>query len=340
MLFDAKVIYVDTQRRCCDAITIDGRTLLEDISYVNTGFKESGEIHHIESGDVIVVELGEDNQAKMKKFYIAQSTNDYNQPTYSGGSASVPVCERELPGDKIISGPDGAFMAVLRGKLLALGAGPLAQTLYSGLEGLVRTICQNYDFISSGARVYTLNDGGDILTRICISSTDLHMMKGATDNAECISENFEYQIDFSKNGISFFVGEIDKGSGKRKNNLVMNIKQNGDASIICGDNIRINMYSNGGITTKLIDNSGKVVYNRSVATNGEKVLMKEILTGDVIRLIDGNLTEEVTGTRSQKVDVSILAASTIDNTSRINRSAAGVNIKDLEIVPNVTPKIR
>lgn len=166
------------------------------------------------------------------------------------------------------------------------------------------------------------------------------MIKGATDNAESISENFEYQIDFSKDGISFFVGEIDKDSGKRKNNLVINIKQIGDISIICGDNIVFNMYSNGGITTKMVDNSGKVVYNRSVATNGEKVLMKEILTGDVIRFIDGNMFEEVTGMRSQKVDASILSASTIDNTSRINRSAAGINIKDLETVPNVNPKIK
>ena len=340
MILDAKVVYVDTDRKCCDAITIDGRSFIEDISYSNTGFKESGNIHHIESGDVIVVEIGEDGQAKMKKFYVARQTNDDNQPTFSGNGAQVPARVRELPGDQTISGPDGAFMSVLRGKLLSLGAGPLAQTLYSGLEGLVRTICQNYDFVSSGARIYTLNNNGDILTRVCISSTDLHMIKGATDNAESISENFEYQIDFSKDGISFFVGEIDKDSGKRKNNLVINIKQIGDISIICGDNIVFNMYSNGGITTKMIDNSGKVVYNKSVATNGEKVLMKEILTGDVIRLIDGNMFEEVTGMRSQKVDASILSASTIDNTSRINRSAAGINIKDLETVPNVNPKMR
>ena len=127
------------------------------------------------------------------KFYSARRYDEYGLVNNMVGKKNIGT---ELPGDRITSGPDGAFLKILRGGIAGVGASPVAQTIYSALEGFVRTVALNYEVISAGSRIYSINDNGNITTRLCFNSKAKFFTEGANNNSGAEAENFEYQIDF------------------------------------------------------------------------------------------------------------------------------------------------
>lgn len=337
---DARIIYVDTSRLVCDAISIDGMTWIEDILYSNSGLKDSGDLYNIEIGDVIVVEIGEDGQSKLFKHYEGRKYNQDGLLESVVGIGGYLPKNKMLPGDRCITGPDGAFLNLLRGGFAAVGSSPLAQTIYLAIEGLVRTVAQNYEMISSGSRIYSINDAGKITTRACFNTTDICFSKGAKENKLLESENFEYQIDFTEDGLTIFVGDIDESTNKRNNNLVITLKRSGDINLICGKNIIFDIYSNGSCSFKMIDENQNIVYNKTVATSNGYSLVKEIMKGDFIRSIDGNFIEEITGSYERRSEISNSVSSINSINADLNIKSVGINMEEVQTKPNVSTKIK
>lgn len=327
---DGRIIYVDTTRKIFDAITWDGNNYIKDIQYVkNSGLLESGDIYHPEIGDGVVIELLEDGQARLDRLYASRQISSDGLTSFAvGGDAAA------LPGDRNFKAPGGAFLSLLRGKMAAVGGGPLAQTIYVGIENLIRTICSNYEAIGSGFRVFSVNDNGKIITRLCFTSQDQFAVTGYNENEEASSENFEYQIDMTSDGFTFFIGELDEITKKRKNNFVVSISQSGDILGTCGENIQFSMFSTGAFSFKILNADSKIIYNKSVALSEDSVLVKEIVNGDYIRKINGNLFESITGSHNKKCDTNILVSQVNDITTGINKVSASINSKDLEPAPS------
>lgn len=329
-----RINYVDTGRGVFSGTALDRNDTFRDVSYIETGLRQSGSVSHPEIGDMVIISLEEDGQAFFHKYYQARTTNSNDLISFEYGLGGNLKRNELLPGDQVFAGPDGAWLNLLRGGLASVGASPLSQTIYSALEGMIRTVSQNCDFISSGMRVYSLNDNGKIITRACFSSSDQHFANGAKNNKEAVSENFEYQIDVTEAGMTFFVGSIDPTTKKRVNNLIINLHPDGDMQIQCGKQIIFDMYSNGNMSYKVVDSNRKIIYNKSVATTGDSVLVKEIVKGNIVRRVDGNISEEVTGTIESKAKTHVKVADFIDNTSRVHKNATGMNMDEVAVAPN------
>lgn len=326
---ECRIVYVDTSRNVLDAISIDGLNWFEDIRYTNTGLKMSGDLYHPEIGDVCICDLQEHGQVEFIKFYSARKINSDGLVASVLGKNNIGT---ELPGDRILSGPDGAILKLLRGGYAGIGASPLAQTIYLAIEGLVRTVAQNYEVVSAGSRIYSTNNAGEIITRCCFNSSEKFFSEGANKNDGAEAENFEYQMEFTKDGFAIFVGDIGE-DGKRTNNLVIRMEQSGDLHVLCGKNIIFDMYSNGGISLKMVDDNNNLVYNKSIATADGMALMNEVIKGDVVRYVDGNVYEEITGERNIKAAMSSLTATVIDHNSTMMRNSTGMNVDEIEKAP-------
>ena len=334
---DCRICYVDPSRNVCDAISCDGRSFIENIEYLDSGMKQTGQVRVPEYGDVIVVEMLADGQARLHRYYPGRTTSPENLVALL---TNIPGAADLLPGDQLFTGPDGAFLKLFRGGMAAMGTSPLAQTVYLAIEGLVRTVAQNYELMSSGCRVYSMNDNGKVLTRLCFNSLDVCFSKGANNNQTLESENFEFQIDIDSDGFTFFAGEINPDSNKRRNNLVITIQQNGDLHLVSGNkelgNITlIDVYATGATSFKVLDENDNVIYDKSVtATSSGKVLVSEIVIGDIIRKIDGNLYEEVTGSRNVKSDLDSVSSNVIEASASMNKRISGMNVNEVQKVPN------
>jgi hypothetical protein len=339
-MHEGRIIYVDVNRLCCDTISIDGCYFTEDVSYSKTGLKQSGQLEHPEIGDVIVVNTDEDGGSVAEKWYSPRTMDSNNLTKFIAGYGGHINLNKHLPGDRVVSGPDGSSLFLGRGKLATVGSGPLCQTVYAGLEGLIRTVCQNFDAIGSGFRIFSINSGEEVITRLCFSGNDRNFTEGANENEDAMSENFEYQIDFTKDGITWFIGDIDSITKKRKNNLTINLLPIGDIKVICGENIIFDVFSNGIIDMIMMDADKNIVYNKTLGLNGDQVLLKEIIKGDVIRQIDGNLYENITGDIERTSNLIRQKADIIDNTSNINRKITGINMTELDTNPQAGIKLR
>lgn len=337
---ETRIIYVDPSRGVFDSITIDGYNWCKDVCYINSGLKLSGDVLIPEIGDIAIVSLEEDGQAIFHKYYKARTIDDNKLTKFIYGLGGNFKSNELINGDHTITGPDGAWLNLMRGGLAGVGVSSLCQTVYVALEGLIRTISQNVDFISSGIRFYSVNDNGSIITRACFSSSDRHFATGAQNNEDAVSENFEYQIDITKDGMTFFVGDIDSTTKKRNNNLVITLKPSGDINLQCGAQIIFDLYSNGGLSYKVVDQDHKIIYNKTVATNGDRVLVKEIVKGDVVRYVDGNIQEQATGTIDRQAQSLSNSATFIDNNSTTIRNSTGLNIKEIDLAPNANVKIK
>lgn len=337
---DARIIYIDVNRMCCDTISIDGNFYTEDVSYTNTGLKKSGALEHPELGDVAVIGTDDDGGSSIVRWYTARTTDDNNLTKFIAGHGGNLALNKHLPGDRVISGPDGAWLSLLRGKLATVGSSPLCQTIYAGVEGLIRTVCQNYDAMGSGFRVFSINSGDEVLTRLCFSGSDRNFVAGANTNEDAMSENFEYQIDFNKEGITLFVGDIDPITKKRNPNLTAYLKPNGDIKVVCGKNIIYDIFANGIMVTTVVDDSHKTVYEKTVGQIAGMALLEEKITGDVVRIITGNLYQSISGELVTDAALVRNKADVIDNVSKINIKKTGINDSKIEIAPDSKVKIK
>ena len=337
----SRVCYVNTQRLVFDAISLDGNSFFKDISYTDTGLKQSGEVSHMEIGDTVIVDLQGQGVSKLHAYYSSRQENEDGQVENVVGRGFAPEANNALPGDRFLSGPDGAFLELLRGGFAAIGSSPLCQTVYLALENLVRTISLNSESITSGSRISSINDNGKITTRACFNSTDVCFSKGAAENSELVSENFEFQFDITEDGLTLFIGELDKDTNKRKNQLVVTMKQNGDLHVMSGDRIIFNMYPSGATSFKMLDSNRRVIYDKSVVTTSvDSAVVTETVKGDYIRLVDGDSYDEVTGARNTKAATDHTSANIIEQSSMVNRKKSGMNISEIDIVPDTRVTIK
>lgn len=337
MFLETRVIHVDTEKYSVSTISTDGRNVFDDVSYVTTGLTPGGLVEHPQYGDVIVISIEEDGQARFHKHYSSRYRNS------DGDVAYKTLAEKfknftALPGDRTLQGPDGAWLNLLRGRLASVGSSPLCQTVYLGLEGLIRTVCQNYDAMGSGFRVYSLNEDGKIRTRLSFTSNDLHFVNGA--DGDCPSESFEYQIDFDTDGISLAVGKVSEG--KRKNKFSFIIRLNGEINISIGDNTQYTLYDNGMSEFLIMGPDKKDIYKKtvSVTTDGASVVTNEYIKGIVNRYVDGNVNEIVKGDRTITARSLTLDAVTIETTADINKKVSGVNMSEIKKTPKARASSR
>ncbi len=323
---ECRVVYIDTKRNVLDVRSADGMNYFEDVSYLDTGLKKSGEVYHPEIGDMVMCNLVEDGQVELIGFYFVRKTDSNNLVNNVVGKADIGI---ELPGDRILSGPDGAILKLLRGGYAGIGASPLAQTMYLAIEGLVRTVAQNYELISAGTKVYSTNDAGNITTRCCFNSKEKFFSEGANKNEGAEAENFEYQVEFTESGFNIMVGEIGE-DGKRVNNLMINMKQNGDVRITCGKLIVFDLYSNGSMEINMVDKDSNLVYNKSVSSlSSGKVFVNEVVIGDTARYVEGSVTEEIGGDYNLKANTIKSSATIIDSSSTLNNKTTGINMNSI-----------
>ena len=347
-LIDARVIFIDTNRNCLDAISTDGVSFLEDISYSKIGNKASGMEQIPEIGSLVVVKLSEDGQAEIYKNYQGRTRNDDSLVKFKNS-----LSDREktsLPGDQGMTGPDGSFIKLLRGKVLQAGASPLCQTLYFGIENLIRTVCENYEAFGSGFRIYSHNVDGKIITRLCFTSLDTSIVNASIENTEAMSENFEYQIDITENNFVIFCGVLDPISKKRQNRIILELNPKDGISLKLGENISEDKQSthlyagfDGAISVELFDDNNKVIYNKSVATAGSglsKVLVNEYINGDIVRLITGDLIEEIRGTHSAKITNQNIVAKIINKNSTLHRNTSGAFEDSINVSPSAKASTR
>jgi len=336
-----RTCYVDTSRLVFDAISFDGNSFFKDVTYTNTGLKQSGSVAHMEVGDTVVIDVQGQGVNKLLEHYGSRQENKDGQVQNTVGRGGAPEAHRALPGDHFLSGPDGAFLELLRGGFAAIGASPLCQTLYLAVENLIRTVSLNSEAVTSGSRIFTINDNGVVTTRACFNSTDVCFSKGALTNPSLESENFEFQFDLTADGFTMFVGELDEETNKRKNQFVFTAKQNGDLHVISGDRILFSMYPSGALTFKMVDENRNVIYDKSVITTSEdRVVVQETIKGDYVRLVDGDVYDEVTGTRNSKAALDHTAANVIEQSSMMNRKKSGMNISEIDIVPDTRVTIK
>ena len=336
---ECRIVLVFPDRLCLDAIGINGYDFFEDISYSNSGMKQSGDLSHPESGDVILVELVDDNQAKLHKFYTQRSKDSSNMTNFHAGQGGPLNLKDQLPGDRTLTGPDGAWLYLLRGSLASMGTTPLCQTVYLGLENLIRTVCSQYEAIGSGFRVYSVNTDEGIVTRLCFSGSDQLVSKGIADNPLSLSENFEYEIDITSKGMTWFIGNIDPTTGKRINNFVLTINPSGEVHFLVGQNIQGALYPTGACTFKILDDNHNILYNKSIATNtldgkgAKNVLVKEVVVGDIVRQVTGNVFDQITGIHESNSHIRIATSVIQDISTTISKHSASVNLDNIETTP-------
>lgn len=338
---EGRIVYVDPSRLVCDAVGIDGHNLYEDIQYSNSGLKQSGSLYHPEISDVIIIELKEHGQKYLYKYYGQRTTTTQNLTAIQVGRGGNLNLNTNFPGDHVMTGPDGAWLSLLRGGLAGMGSSPLCQTLYMGLENLIRTVCQSYDVIGAGCRIFSTNTPEGVITRLCFSGTDQLTAEGYNSNPEATSENFEYQIDITKDAMTFFIGTIDPKTFKRVNNLTITLKPSGDVIYTCGKYIQGAMYSTGSIEFNILDSKQKSLYNMSIAHNDglhaggqDKVLLKETIIGDIIRNITGNVTEKISGTHETNRNLVIETANIFDTSATLKKMAVGFNMDSIQTTPS------
>lgn len=325
---EARVVHVDTDNKSCSAITVDGINIFDDISYVTTGLTPGGLVSNVNYGDVMIVSVEDDGQCRFQRHYSPRQRDSDGKVAYTT-MADLLKNFRQLPGDQSLHGPDGAWLNLIKGRQASVGASPLCQTIYLGLEGLVRTVCQNLDTIGSNFRVYSVNGK----TRLCFGASDVNFVNGATNNADCPSESFEYQIDFDDQGVSLAVGDLV--DGKRKNNFSAILRTTGELNVAIGENTQFTLWPNGMSEFIIMDDEQNQVYNKTLSLDidGKSCLINEMINGSLNRTITGSLNEIVEGSRTLKGGSLLLDADTIDTTAAVNRKVSGVNISEIKATP-------
>ena len=349
-LVEGRVVFVDTDRNSCDVLAHDGSALYEDINYVTIGNKESGQLDVPEIGLYVIVEIGADNVGHIKKKYSARARNLDGLVEYHSKANRI---KDYLPGDEALFGPDGAILELLRGRLASLGSSPLCQTIYFGLENLIRTVCQNYEAFGAGFRIYSIAEDGKVKTRICVSGTENFVTTAAQKSPLSMSEGFPYQIDFDDTGVYFFFGEVDPKTNVRANRSMIHLDPKNGIKILMGEDI-----ANGDVYTKMFlgytgilvteiyskkDSQGKrkKIYQKEVIPAGlgaETVLVNEFVEGNVTRRITGDCSEIIDGTWGTSCKYRVFSGEVLDESSVYKRASTGINQQELSAKPKVTPK--
>jgi hypothetical protein len=196
-----------------------------------------------------------------------------------------------LPGDQVLAGEDGNYVAALRGKISTLHGSERAQVLVSGLHDLVRVVCENYENFSSFGNLEVKNKDG----RSSLS------FRGGSDQASQTGGELEawtFRLDIGDVGNIFDMRVTSPDNSK----TFARIKMSPDGFMeIFGELARADSTAGDRYTT-----TGGSHY---VRTSGNH---KEDVRGTVSKNFQNSLVENVASTRTSNVGM--------DDVSSINRN--------------------
>lgn len=123
------------------------------------------------------------------------------------------------PGDILINGRDGNFLAVKRGGIIQIGAKPICQTLYFPIRNIIRHISENHEILTVAGElnfeVLRTEDSSDGKSK-CIF--DVSVREFAEDDKDLI----KLSMGALDNNNTFILESRDKSGGNIKVSLTMN----------------------------------------------------------------------------------------------------------------------
>jgi hypothetical protein len=127
------------------------------------------------------------------------------------------------PGDILINGRDGNFLAIRRGGIVQIGAKPICQTLYFPIRNIIQHISENHEILSVAGdlsfEVLRAEDSSEGQSK-CIF--DIAVREYAQDEKEIIKLTMGALDDSN----TFVLESRDKGGGNTK--LKLSINKSGD----------------------------------------------------------------------------------------------------------------
>ena len=277
----AIINYVDTERNICDAIGSDEKSFYQNCQYLKLNPDSSGEIHHPSAGDTCVIRTDVNNQHYIEKIYNISSVDDEGVPTRNLGSHS-----KYMPGDKVWLAKGGAFLALLRNGLAKIGVSPLCQIIFIKLESYIRVVSRNYEILTSGFRLYSVNAEGENVTRLSLFLQD----SLGKEMSSKTSETSDFELVCQDNNISIMTGPKDPTSKLRENTSILSINRNGTIQLQNFDKksgaiLRKVTYTPNGCSEDIIfDGKNVALYrkliSRITAGGKPKVTVEEKIKGD------------------------------------------------------------
>lgn len=185
---------------------------------------------------------------------------------YAGGYYRQPDDPKNLfSGDWCRASSDGNFIAVLRGKLTKIFGGTRAQVIVSGLHGLVRTVCDNYEHFSSFGNLKIYNKNGRCNLKFEGAADQLNESGGQ-------EQNWTFHLDIGDDG-KLFNMRVTSADG-RAENAQFQITPDG----------QIKLFGKSGL---LLDTAGT---------------FKQVIGGDRVYRISGGDRKKVEGSGNHTYD--------------------------------------
>jgi len=215
-----------------------------------------------------------------------------SDPPSTGGTYRTTYSPKGmLPGDQVLAGDDGNYIAALRGKISTLHGSERAQVIASGLHDLVRVVCENYEHFSSFGNLEIQNKDG----RSSLS------FRGGSDQASQTGGELEawtFRLDIGDAGNLFDMRVTSPDNSK----TYARIKISADGFLeIFGELSRADSTAGDRYTT-----TGGAHYQR---THGN---IKDEIQGMVTRNVQGASSESIGSSRTANIGM--------DDVASINRN--------------------
>ena len=207
----------------------------------------------------------ENASKKAPKLSHGDSSSIENDGTGNTGYYRFPgMPDDALEGDWAAVTPDGNYIAALQGKECTMYGSEKAQTSVFGNEGLVRTICEQFEHMSGLGMLEVKNEDGRCNLKFRAAADQLTESGGSEDQ-------WTFHLDIGDKG-DFFDMRVTKPDGATLSRLYM---------------------SSDGLVEIMGVNGVRVI-------NAGKGPRQDVDGGDVLRKIMGQLDEIVTGAIIQK----------------------------------------
>ena len=294
---NAVVIFVDLIKNTCDARAENGNSIFRNIQFAQIMPNHSGDIDYPLAGDTITVRTNKgSNYFEGRYRPVDDVTEDTGAPIHS--FPNHPYLSKSLSGDRWWFGLGGAFLGMLRGGILKVGASPMCQAIFIKYENMMKLISQQWKFISCGLHAHSINDNGDISTRFSFFIKDANGR--STDNDWANRSDLDVSID--SNGLSLLFGPVDPETWMRQNRTMIRLMPNGNIMLAQGDidnelyRQRIQMSSEGLITIEQFnEDMSEVTYRKQIVQSGDD--------SNVDEYVKGNYMLKVTGSHSVSADM-------------------------------------
>jgi hypothetical protein len=196
-----------------------------------------------------------------------------------------------LPGDQVLSGEDGNYIAALRGKETVLYGSERAQVIAFGLHDLVRSVCENYEHFSSIGNLQITNKDGRANLSFRAGSDQASQSGGEL-------ENWTFRLDIGAEGQLFNMRVTSPDNSK----TYAQIKMSPDGFLEIS-----------GMSARADTTAG----DRYTTTGGKHFVRT---TGDTQEVIEGAITRDITGAETESIGSTRQATIGMDEVVSVNRN--------------------